>query len=1039
MNRLLFLIVFFISWTLMAQEKTVTGIVTDESGAPIPGVSVVVKGTSKGISTGFGGEYSLDKIKSTDVLVFSSIGFQTKEVRVGNSTKLNVQLLEDTQQLGEVVVTAFGGTQKKASIVGSIQTVNPSELKIPSANLSAGFAGRMAGIISFQRSGQPGADGADFYIRGVSTLHGVSSPLIILDGVEVSKGDLNALAPEVIESFSILKDATATALYGTRGANGVMIISTKSGANLEKPIINVRVEGTMSQPTSIPKMVDGATYMRMYNEAADNLSSGVTPFSQEQIDGTANNLNPYVYPNVNWYNEMFKNQAYGQKVNFNIRGGGKKLDYFMSITANHDDGMLKGISKDFFSFDNNISVKKYAFQNNINAKLTDDSRISLRLNAQLNDSRTPNYDNINDIFGNIIKIPNTEMPIMFPGDDITNHVKWGVSKEAYVKSNPIAELVSEYRDSFNSTVIANVEYEQKLGKLIEGLKFNGLVSFKNYSATQIKRRAPYNKYVLSSYTKNLDGTFTLNPERTSTNAENVVLTSDATTGGDRRFYVQGMLDYSNTFNKVHAVNAMVVYSQDELSRNNLKPNNDTPSFDILVNSLPNRKQSLAGRLSYVYDSRYMIEVNAGYNGSENFAKGNRWGFFPSVAVGYNISEEPFFESLKDVVQVFKIRNSWGLVGNDQIGGTRFLYMPRIVLNHGDRSYRTGIDQNYNLNGPKYERYPNNELTWEVGEKLNLGIDLTLFNSLDIHFDAFREHRRNIFQERSTIPKYLGSEGTRVYANSGEVLNKGIDFSVDYNKQINDNFSVSVKGTFTYAYNRIIKFDEPATPYPNLSRIGRSLNVYSLYQAEGLFIDEAEIRNRPEQKISSNVAPGDIKYKDMPDENGKTDNQIDANDKAYLGYPTVPEIVYGVGGTVVYKNWDFGIFFQGVGNTSLVMYGMHPFGTQTNRNLLQWIADSHWSKENQNIHAEYPRLTKTDHPNNTEHSSFWLRDASFLKLKSLELGYTYKNARVFISGTNLLTFSKFKLWDPEQGDGAGLKYPTQRTISVGFQMSFNNKK
>lgn len=1018
------------------REISVRGLVTDEKGEPLPGVTVLVKGsTNQGTSTDFDGRYTLS-VPSDATLVFSYVGFETKEVAVKGRTTINIQLKEEAQELEGVVVTAYGGGQKKASIVGAVQSITPTDLKVPSANLSTSFAGRMAGVIAFQRGGQPGADGANFYIRGIATMSGATNPLIIVDGIEVSQGDLNALTPEVIEGFTLLKDATATALYGSRGANGVMIITTKSGADLEKPIINFRIEGTMSQPTSIPKMTDGVTYMRLFNEAANNLSSGAMRYSQDRIDGTYNNLNPYVYPNVNWYNETFKDRAYGQKINFNIRGGGKKLDYFMSMTANLDGGMIKGLSKDYFSYDNNISVKKYAFQNNINARLTPSSRLSLRLNAQLNDSRTPNVDEVNGLFENVIKIPPVENPVMFPSDGITNHIKWGTNSERYYKINPVAELVRGYRDNFQSTVIANVEYDQKLDIITEGLKFNGLVSFKNWSSTSVRRTSPYNMYTLAGYSVNPDGSYELTPELVGTNAAAVVLSSEGRTTGDRKLYLQGMLDYTKTFAGVHAVNAMVVYNQEEYNLNNYTPDKDSTSFKILVNSLPKRKQTLAGRISYAYDNRYMVEVNAGYNGSENFADGNRWGFFPSVAVGYNISEEPFFQNLKDVIQVFKIRNSWGLVGNDQIGGERFIYMPAINLS--GRNFRTGINQDYSLNGPKYIRYANYGLTWEVGEKLNFGVDMTLFNSLNIHFDMFREHRRNIFQERKTIPKYLGLEDTKVYANTGEVINKGIDLSVDYNKKIGKDWSLSAKGTFTYAHNTIVKYDESVADYPNLSLIGKSLETHMGYVSEGFFIDANEVANRPTQKISSNVAAGDLKYYDFPNANGVADGQIDANDRTTMGYPKVPEIVYGLGLNASYKRWDAGVFFQGVANTSLMISGIEPFGTLTPNNVFQWIADSHWSQDNQNLNAAYPRLTKDSHANNTTASSFWLRDASFLKLKTAEIGYSYKNMRIFATATNLLTFSNFKLWDPEQGDGNGLKYPTQRTFTIGFQMTFNNK-
>lgn len=590
-----------------------------------------------------------------------------------------------------------------------------------------------------------------------------------------------------------MKDATATALYGTRGANGVMIVTTKSGANLDKPVINFTVETNMSRPTSTPKFVDGATYMKLYNEAIDNLGSGSIPYSQEKIQGTQSKTDPYLFPDVNWYNELFNKQAYNQKINFNIRGGGKKVDYFMSVSFNNESGMMRGRSKEFFSFDNNIKQQRYSFQNNINARLSESSRVTLRLSAQMMNRRSPNFDNIDAIFGFTVRGKPVDYPILYPADGTTQHIKWG-GYGVYSSFNPLADLVSGYRDKFESTMNASMEYEQKLDFITEGLKFNALASFKNWSESNAFRQAPYNMYSISSYTKKPDGTYDYTPGLLRSE-EVVVLKTTSATQGDRKFYLQANFDYNRTFNDVHAVNAMVVYHQEEYNKNNYGYNlNVDNSWGILLNSLPKRKQGMAARISYAYDNRYLFEVNAGYNGSENFAKGHRWGFFPSFALGYNISEEKFFEPLKKQVQQLKIRGSWGLVGNDHIEGERFIYMPSINLT--GRGYTTGIMQDVSHSGPAYNRYANYNLTWEVGEKWNVGVDLRLFNALTINADLFKEHRRNIFQKRGTLPTYLGPGSTNVFGNTAEMENKGFDFSVDYSKKFNKDLTVFLKGTFT---------------------------------------------------------------------------------------------------------------------------------------------------------------------------------------------------------------------------------------------------
>lgn len=543
------------------QNQEVKGTVIDEAGEPLIGVNIQVKGTTIGATTDFDGKYSI-KAKKGDILVVSYIGYSTQEVKVTGSV-VNVILKEDSESLDEVVVTAFGSGQKKASLVGSIQTVKPQDLKVPSSSLSTSFAGRMAGVVAYQRSGEPGADGANFYIRGISTFSGATSPLIIIDGVQVSAADLNALSPEVIESFSILKDATATALYGTRGANGVMIVTTKSGKDMDKPRINFRLEGRMSQPTKVPKTVDGVTYMRMFNEAVSGRSTGEVLYDQDKINNTIPGANPYIYPNVNWYDEMFNNTAWSQNFNFNITGGSKRVDYFMNVNVVHESGMLKSRSKEFFSYNNNIDVMKYNFQNNLNINLSQSSKISLRLNTQFRDYKGPNAS-ANDIFGMVMEANPVDFPITFPQDSNIPHIMWGGKNGGRFNSgyrNPMAEMVKGYKDNFQSTVLANLDFQQKLDFITEGLKFNALVSFKNWSQTNVGRNAGYNQYEIKDRIADENGNFVDYTTQRVGDEVGVTLGTSGSSSGDRRLYIQGSLDYSRQFGD-HDVNALFVYNQD---------------------------------------------------------------------------------------------------------------------------------------------------------------------------------------------------------------------------------------------------------------------------------------------------------------------------------------------------------------------------------------------------------------------------------------------------------------------------------------------
>lgn len=1009
------------------QKKLIQGLVKDEKGEVIIGATIKVKDTTIGTVTDMNGLYNLTVPFENSVLVVSYIGYTTQEVEVGKQQNIIITLKEDQKTLEEVVVTAYGTGQKKASMVGSVQTVRPSDLKVPSSNLSTSFAGRMAGVIAMQRTGEPGADGANFWIRGVSTLGSAStSPLIVIDGVEATTADLNALDPEVIEAFSILKDATATAMYGMRGANGVMIVTTKSGANLDKPIINFRVEGSLSTPTSIPEFVDGVRYMELFNEAVANEPSGKIPYTQEKIEGTRQKLNPHIFPNVNWYDELFKDHAFSQAINFNIRGGGKRVDYFSSISVTHEEGMLRDRSREFFSYSNNINRMRYAFQNNINAKLGATSRLSLRLNVILVDKHSPSSTTAG-LYNQVMSANPVATPVYYPDDGVTDYVKWGTVR-AGATQNPLAEMVRGYSDLFESSVTASLNFDQDLKFITPGLKFKALASFKSLSTSTQNRVAPYNVFSLENYTRLDDGTYDFTLSRVG-NEVLPVLKSTSTNAGNRQIYLQAMLEYGRTFGK-HDINALFIYNQDEYADNN-------PGTELLK-ALPKRRQGLSARASYAFDHRYMAEVNVGYNGSENFAKNNRFGFFPSFAIGYNISEEKFFEPLKKIIPRMKIRASYGLVGNDQVSDQRFLYMSDVNLT-GSPSFTTGKNQEVTLSGPLYKRFLNEELTWEVGKKYNLGLDLTLWKNINLTFDVFREDRSQIFQTLENIPYYSGVYGTKFYSNSAEVRNQGIDLSLDFGHQFNKDFSMTFKGTFTYAHNEIRKYDESYGDYPNLSKVGYSVSQQWGYISDYLFADQQEVDNSPTQLIGGIVGPGDIKYVNIPNAKGVYDNVIDKNDRVPIGDPTTPEIVYGFGPSFQWKGWDFSFFFQGVAKTSLVMSNLQPFGQEYSNNLQTFIANNHWGPNNQNIRAAYPRLTAVYSDNNAVASLFWLRDGDFLKLKNVEIGYTYKFMRFYLRGANLLTFSKFDLWDPEQGGGNGLKYPTQRVFNIGFQMTLNGKR
>lgn len=1008
----------------LQQSKNVTGLLTDEYGNPIIGATILVKGTTQGVISDINGRFSI-RVAVGETLSFSFIGYENVEKKVTSETEVfNIRMIEESTSLKDVVIVGFG-KQKKASVVGAISSVKPESFKLPTSSLSASLAGRMSGVIAVQRSGEPGGDGADFWIRGIGTNGANSAPLILLDGVEISSGDLNDIQPDDIQSFSILKDASATALYGVRGANGVMIVTTKEGATNEKISVKARLENSWSMPSYHLDMVDGPTYMRMYNEALKNDDPNTSPmYSEDRIQGTIKGLNRYIYPNVDWQKEIFKNVTMNQRANINISGGSKIASYYVSAGIYRDTGIMKNISQG--SFNNNIDNKRYNFQANINANVTKTTKVSLKLSTVIDDKNSP-VVSAADTYRNIIQKTNpVNFPIMFPAGsgplgNETNILYGNMSFNGATFVNPYAELAKGYSTTFSSTVISTFELKQDLSMLAKGLSARALFSYKNWNTAKTDRSTVPFYYQISKYNPT-DYTYTL--EKIGTTGSDYLSFSKAN-NGDRTIYWEAAIDYQRLFGK-NNITAMLLYNQRQYN----------PAFpSSLFDAVPYRTTGLAGRFTYAYDERYFAEFNFGYNGTENFIKDRQFGFFPSIALGYSISNEDFFKPLRSVVTALKIRGSYGLVGNDKIAGARFPYLTEISLGTGP-NYHYGENMNTWYSGITFTRIGNEQAKWEVGYKANVGIDMEILGSLNLTIDYFTERRTGIFQQPATLPSSMGFGSTIPYYNLGEVKNSGIDASFTYNKAVNKDFTISLLGNIVYAHNKIIKDQYPEQIYSNLSHIGHPINsIYGL-TASGLYGTQEEIDHGPVQQYGSGPRIGDIKYVDITSQvDGK--NIVNDNDKHVIGSPTVPEITYGFGGTIRYKKFDFGIFFQGVARTSFILSAgnMAPFG-RWNANVAQWIADDYWSESNPNPKAQYPRLSAIGNENNHQNSTYWLRDGSFLKLKSLEFGYSMKYLRFYVNGTNLLTFSNFKLWDPEMGGNGYYQYPTQRVFNIGIQFNFN---
>ncbi len=1013
------------------------GKVIDEEGEPLPGVNIIIVGSTRGVATDLDGTFTI-KVSPQDKLSVSYLGMEDQIVPVKKQKEIIITLKPKVDELSEVTIVAFG-KQKKESTLASITTVKPSELKVPSSNLTTALAGRISGLVAYQRSGEPGEDDASFFVRGVTSFTYARGPLILIDGVEMSTTDLARLQPDDIASFSIMKDAAATALYGARGANGVIMVTTKEGKE-GKASISFRYETSFSSPTKQIELADPLTYMRLNNEAVltRNPMQSV-PYSMEKIDNTARGANPMIYPANDWYKILFKDQAINHRVNFNVSGGGKVARYYIAGTFSQDNGVIKTVK----GSQNNIDLKRYLLRSNININMTKTTEAVVRLHGTFDDYGGP-LDSGSDLYSKVMRSDPVAFPPYYQPDAANmykQHILFGnMDQGQYI--NPYADMVKGFKNYSKSLMMAQFELKQKLDFITEGLSVRGLFSTNRYSFFDVKRYYTPYFYSVSMYDKIRDEYIlnSLNPDKGSEWLKYEEGSKEVST----TTYFEAAVNYDRTFAEKHGVSGLLVYNM----RNHL-----TGNAGSLMLSLPSRNLGISGRFTYNYDSRYFMEFNFGYNGSERFAKKERFGFFPSIGGGWIVTNEPFWKDKKTAFtrafSKLKLKATYGLVGNDAIGdqNDRFFYQSDVNVSDSNRAYSWGENFNYTVNGVSINRYANDLISWEVSKKFNFGIELGLFNALELQADVYTENRSSILMTRADIPATMGLQRIP-QANIGEARGKGVDLSADINHFFTKDFWITGRVNFTYAkakYKLYEEADNSLTPW--LSKIGYPVSQEWGYIAERLFVDDQDVLNSPTQSFGEYMG-GDIKYKDI---NG--DDKITELDKVPIGYPKTPEIIYGFGLSTGYKGFDFSFFFQGLGRESFWIDAVktYPFidtdgnsGVASKNALLKVYADNHWSDDNKNVRALWPRLSATRLENNTQTSTWFMRDGSFLRLKSVELGYKIpdqfvrkawiSNLRIYASGTNLLTFSKFKLWDPEMA-GDGMKYPIQKVINVGVQLSF----
>ena len=1016
-------------------KRTITGtVLTGDTNEPAIGATVYLRNSTTGTITDTNGKFSITVEGLGGVLDFSYIGYKSQEVALVGQTSINVTLQPDNEVLDEVVVVGYG-SQRKESVVGAISTLDVTKLIVPTSNLSTALAGQLSGIVAMSRSGEPGKNSAaDFYIRGVSSFTGNTSPLVLVDGVE---RDLDLVDTEDIASFSILKDASASAVYGVRGANGVILITTKKGA-VGKPQVNVRTEFGFTQPTKKPKMVNSAQWAELYNEAYST-----NYYSAEDIEMYRSGADPDLYPNVDWFDTMFNNMAANQRVNLNITGGSDIVRYYVAGSFYNESSIYKNAGN-IYGYDSSIRYNKFNFRANVDLNLTKSTVINLNLANIYEKSFGPGFgDTDSDIWSYLFMTSPNAFPVEYSDGRLS-----GPSTDSGY--NPWNMLVhSGYREQFWNSAQSLIGVTQDIGALwepLKGLTANIKFSWDAWNTTLQRRSKSPTFYHARGRAE--DGSLIYDDENGDGIWEPVhtgdeTLTYGIGRSGTMTRYVEGSLTYNRLFGE-HRVGALFLY--------NHKIYTDTQAGSSSA-SLPYKDQGIAGRLTYAFRDTYFLEVNMGYNGSENFARGHRFGFFPAVALGWMMSSEKWFEPATKVIDMLKWKASYGKVGNDDIGGTRrWVYEPTIVTG-GSWSY--GQSGNQGGSGIRVGEVENLEASWEEALKLNAGVEFSLFNKVRVQADYFREERQGIFLKRAGLPAIVGVS-TVPYVNIGETLNQGFDATVEYMHKVNDDLFITARGNFTFNRNKLINNDEPDWEYRYQNLIGKPFGSGGSTQpfgliALGLFESEEEIANSPVQNFGE-YRVGDIKYQDV---NG--DGIVDEQDAVAIGYTNLPEITYGFGATAQWKGWDFNLFFQGVARTSFFLSGSSirsPFstGNMERAAINEDVYGNVWMSTNtaeQNAGVTYPRLSAgsggAGSTNNNRASTWWLRDGSFLRLKSMEIGYSLpqhilqksfiKSLRFYISGNNLLCFSPFKLWDPEKGTSDGSGYPLNRTFSIGFNANF----
>ncbi|MDB5126482.1 TonB-dependent receptor [Mucilaginibacter sp.] len=1021
---------------LYAQNTTVTGKVRDIAGA-LPGVSVVEKGfPTNGSISDVNGRFTLTLKGQSNTIILRFIGYVNQEVKVSDNKTLDIILQTSTNGLDEVAVVAYG-TRKRITSTGAVSSISGSDIRtVPTANVQNALTGKLPGFFSQQASGQPGKDASDFYIRGVSSLNPAGNqPLIIVDDIEYSYDQLQQINVNEVESISILKDASSTAIYGIKGANGVLVVATRRGKS-GSPKFNVRVETGMQQPTKTPKFLDSYNSALLINEA--QLNDGLQQsFSQADLDHFKSNDDPYGHPNVNWYDKIFKKQSYQANANLDISGGTNALKYFISGGALNQNGLVRDFADPQSLVNTNYYFRRYNFRSNLDLKVNKTLDLRLDVTTRFSDLNQPyNQNAVGEVYNFTKQTPFTS-PYLNPN---------GSYSYAYSPFNPDhlptlnARLATGgYQNSRRTDFNFLFGATQKLDALTDGLSLTGRIA---YSSIEQYTKQIFSEGIPAYHYDAATGQYSLRPGATYV-YQNYGLTGN-TDINTNNYNLQLYLNYDRTFSNTHHFSGLVLLNQ---TANTLYAAN-LLSGDLV--GVPQKFRGFSGRAGYDYKQKYLIDFNVAYNGTDRFAADHRFGIFPAVSVGYNLVKEDFFTKVLPMFSLFKLRASYGLVGSDAAPGNRYVY--NQVYNNGG-GYNFGqSQQNY---GSIYEgALGNPNVVWERARKLDIGLDMNLFNDkVSITFDYFHDVRYNQLITPGSVPLILGVDLPAV--NIGKTQNQGFDGQVSYHGNIGK-FQYNTGLVFSYAKNKILFKDEAAPAYPWLAQTGYSINQQYGYHYLGYYSanDIAAITTYKNDHQGSNAGntialpdngiplqPGDLRYQDL---NG--DGVINVFDKRAIGNPNLPNTTLGLSLQGVYKGFSISVLLQGSFNYSFAVVGtgIEPFQSQ-----FQPIHQERWTPETVAT-ANFPRLglnpTSVNSPT-AYFSDYWLVNAYYIRLKTIDIGYQLpnkllpfkiSNARVYMSAYNLFTWDNYNKYqqDPEiSTNTAGDAYINQRVINVGIQLGF----